>query len=82
MLLTRQTSESGGAFLVALLVPGATDAVRLEPSEFASSGLSIGGEWLGPVAPHRNGVLRRVNVSALLTPAVRKAFVGSSERFS
>ena len=83
MLLTRQSSEGSGSFLVALLVPGATDAVRLEPSLFASSGLAIGGsEWLGPVAPHREGVLRRVDVGALLTPAVRNALVGSGESVS
>jgi chemotaxis-related protein WspB len=82
MLLTRQTSDGSGSFLVALLVPGATDAVRLEPCEFTSSGLSIGGEWLGPVAPHRDGVLRRVDVNALLTPAVRSALVGSREAVS
>src|SRR5688500_5721951 len=42
MLLTRQTSEGSGSFLVALLVPGATDAMRLDPNLFTSSGLAIG----------------------------------------
>jgi chemotaxis-related protein WspB len=73
MFLTRHTATHGPSRLLALIVAGATDTVRLDPSSFTAAGLSVDGrEWLGPIAPHRNGLLRKIDISALL-PATSRA---------
>ncbi|CAN5367129.1 chemotaxis protein CheW [soil metagenome] len=59
---------------VGLLVPQATETLRIDPGAFASSGVRAdGAPYLGPVLATDTGVIQRVSVSALLTPELLAA---------
>jgi chemotaxis-related protein WspB len=62
----------GGTRLLGLLAEQVTETLRRNPEEFRDSGVALpDAPWLGPVASDDGGLVQRVEVGQLLTPAVR-----------
>ncbi len=74
IVVVRYASEPGRSGVVGLLVPEATETLRLEPDRFTDAGIRTdGSRYLGPVLTTPDGVIQLVSVSALLTTALRDA---------
>jgi chemotaxis-related protein WspB len=62
------------ASTLGLLVPEATEALRLDADAFVDAGVATdGARYLGDVLTTPDGVIQRVTVAALLTPELREA---------
>lgn len=58
--------------LLGLILPQATDTLRLDPAHFTPAAVrNEGAPYLGPVMPYQGGLLQRVEVGDLLDPATR-----------
>ena len=74
IVVVRYAPEAGRNGVVGLLVPEATQTLRLETDRFTDAGLRTdGSRYLGPVLTTPDGVIQLVSVSALLTTALRDA---------
>jgi chemotaxis-related protein WspB len=61
-----------------LLAPRATDVLRAEETDFVSTGVETPGtECFGSVLTDARGIIQRVDVPRLLTPAIRRAMFGA-----
>ena len=74
IVVVRYAPDPGRNGVVGLLVPEATQTLRLEPDRFTDAGIKTdGSRYLGPVLTAPEGVIQLVSVSALLTTALRDA---------
>ena len=74
IVVVRYAPDAGRSGVVGLLVPEATETMRLEPDRFTDPGVTTdGARYLGPVLATAEGVIQRVSVSALLTAELRDA---------
>ena len=68
IVVVQYAPEPGRSGVVGLLVPEATQTLRLEPDRFTDAGIRTdGSRYLGPVLTTPDGVIQLVSVSALLT---------------
>ena len=66
--------------MVGLLVPHATETLRLNPGAFTSPGVTADGvPYLGSVVTTDTGVIQRVSITALLTPELLQALAAAAE---
>ena len=74
VLMVRYTPARGGERLLAVIAEHATETLRKPPGDFKPTGVaSEATRYLGPVAHDARGLIQRVEVSALLTDALRAA---------
>lgn len=74
VLMVRYTPPRGGERLLAVIAEHATETLRKAPGDFKPTGVtSDATRYLGPVASDARGLIQRVEVSALLTDALRAA---------
>lgn len=73
--------HNGDGELLGLLVPEATDVLRVDPERFEPLGIaSERAPYLGPVLPTADGaLLQRVTIAALLTHELRTALGRAAE---
>jgi chemotaxis-related protein WspB len=72
LVLVHYPDDSGDTHLLGLIAERATQAARLETSEFVASGVTDpGASYLGPVATDARGLLQRIDVQSLLPPSLR-----------
>jgi chemotaxis-related protein WspB len=72
IVLVDYPDGAGGTRLLGLLAEQVTETLRRHPEEFRDSGVELpDAPWLGPVASDDSGLVQRVEVGQLLTPAVR-----------
>ncbi|HSV72024.1 MAG TPA: chemotaxis protein CheW [Methylibium sp.] len=63
-----------------LIAEDATDTARVDAAEFVDAGLrSDGAPYLGPVAARADGLLQRLDIAALLPPALRETLFVEAE---
>ena len=66
--------------VLGLIAEQVTRTVRLEPTAFQPAGVDTpDARYLGPVARTAQGLVQRVEIDALLSPAVRAALFGAHE---
>lgn len=65
---------AGEGRLLGVIAERATGTIVLRPDEFQPTGVANdGARYLGPVAAHPGGLIQRVELEALLTPALQAA---------
>jgi len=73
ILLLRYGGESGPEHLLGVLVAQATETLRRELSDFQPPGVTTpAARFLGPVTNDARGLIQRVELEQLLTPAARE----------
>lgn len=66
--------------LLGVIVEHATEMFRCAPDDFVPSGVtSDGARYLGPVKTDARGMIQRIEVAALLTPAVAAALFADAD---
>jgi chemotaxis-related protein WspB len=74
IVVVRYAPDAERSGVVGLLVPEASETLRLEPNRFTDPGVTHdGAPYLGPVLATAEGVIQRVSLSALLTAELRDA---------
>jgi len=74
VLMVRYAAGAGEARLLGVIAERATETISLRPDDFQATGVaSDGARYLGPVAAHPRGLIQRVELEALLTPALQAA---------
>jgi chemotaxis-related protein WspB len=77
IILVRYPDGNGERRLLGLIAERVTETVRRDPSDFVTTGVDLDdAPYLGPVASDARGLIQRVEVDQLLTPAVRDLFFG------
>jgi chemotaxis-related protein WspB len=72
IVLVDYPDGAGATRLLGLLAEQVTETLRRNPEDFRDSGVELpDAPWLGPVASDPGGLVQRVEVGQLLTPAVR-----------
>ena len=71
IIVSRYVASDGGTRLLGLIAERVTDTVRRDPDDFVDSGINNpDAPYLGRVATTPGGMLQRLDISRLLTPAV------------
>lgn len=79
ILLVRWPSDGVDA-LIGLRVEHADDALRVEPADFETTGIATpDAPFLGPVVRHGGGFVQRIELDALLTPALQTSLRAARE---
>lgn len=72
LLLVRYPDHREPTRLLGLIAEDATDTVHIDPGTFVDAGVRTdGAPFLGPVVAHSGGLLQRLDVAAVLPPALR-----------
>lgn len=80
LLSTRLLVVHFAGHCLGLIAEDATDMASLEPGDFTAAGLRVDGTpFLGPVAAHQGGLVQRIEVAALLPPALRATLFADAE---
>jgi chemotaxis-related protein WspB len=75
IVIVEHADVQGERRRIGVIAERATSTVRCEPSQFQPSGLArAGAPYLGHLAKSADGLVQRVEVSELLTPAMCSAF--------
>lgn len=79
LLVVRYPQPGSEPRLLGLIAERATETVRRAASDFQATGVNDeGAPYLGPVTPYGDGLLQRVEVGALLPPALREVLFRES----
>ena len=74
IVLVHYPDERGTVRLLGLIAEKASETIRRDPGDFASSGVaSTGTPYLGPVASDARGLLQWIDAETLLPTSVRDA---------
>ncbi|MBI5769835.1 MAG: chemotaxis protein CheW [Verrucomicrobia bacterium] len=74
VLMVRHPLARGDGRLLGVIVERATETLARAPGDFQATGLAgEGARYLGPVVHDPRGLIQRVEIGALLTPALRAA---------
>jgi chemotaxis-related protein WspB len=80
IVLVQHAAGEGKARPLGLILERATRTLRCEPDEFQASGLSrAGAPFLGPLAALPTGLVQRLELAELLTPAACAALFEAAE---
>ena len=81
IIVVRYPLETDDPALIGLIAEHATDTIRRSSDDFVSSGITNdAAPYAGPVATDRDGMVQLIQVTALLTPAIREMlFTGPRE---
>lgn len=72
IILVHYSDAQGEPRLLGLIAERVTETIRRDPSDFVTTGVALdAAPYLGPVARDARGLIQRVEVAQLLTPAVR-----------
>lgn len=73
IIIVLHPGADGTLHLLGLIAEKATEIVHRDPADFANSGVVNGdAPYLGPVATDPNGLVQRIEVTRLLSAAVRE----------
>ncbi len=79
IILVHYADERGEPRLLGLLAEKATETLRRDPADFASSGVTIdAARYLGRVTADPHGLIQRIEVSQLLPASVRDLLFNES----
>ena len=70
IILAQYTDDSGTSQHLGLIAEKATETLRLEPTDFRASGVSV--PHFGAVASDQEGFTQRISVSELLSASMRQ----------
>jgi chemotaxis-related protein WspB len=81
IVLVNYAAAGSGPRLLGLIAEQATEMLRRAETDFAPAGIQHeGAPYLGPVSADPRGLIQRVEVDRLLTPAVRTALFAEGKR--